>query len=919
MVQVCAEGYARGGVRCTRCAGSAQASFGTAVVVALLALGALLLLRTRRQTVATQLPPGILEQIWTDANPLSSSEGPTEPMGPGWRAQLLLFAQAAAQPARILVSFAQIVGQLGQVLHVEYPPLVTRAIAVLRPLLADVWGLLFRLDCVGLHGAYARFVLYVFALPLVFLVAVGLRFLWQRRRTPAEAKEQLLSNVFVVVFLCYPTVCNHAFGIFNCRALSEALVVLQSDYATECGTPTHAFASLVAGLVVAVVAFGIPLGFATALLRRARAFAADGLSAEVAGIFAARMGISQSEASDVIREVAIGKDYGFLLRAYGPRHYWFEIFDMLRKLLLVGVLVVVDRGSVAQVACAACLSLGFIMLHFKLWPYKLSADNVFKAQVEVQIFLTILAALLLKEDLSTETVDKGFYDVALITLFIVNVPIALVYTVLSKLRHARRLLRQQCESDLAGRMGKPSEADAAKHALSRHRAGLASSGDVQILRGYFAGLRAYAGRYRLHSAAPKYVSQTSVVCVATDIASTPQCDVAIKVLRHQADWQRELTNRGLQGSSGEGEGLDPRYVVQALAFVEVSREDRMRRERELGAEPDPRAEGEWLIAMPVADRSLYDVISAECPAGRQLEEVLSDVVGIARCLHYLHASAGIIHLDVKLRNICRFQDGFKLVDLDAAMPEGQAIDRKGKWSGAFMAPELARLALLPDPCVKCPAAAAMDVWAFGVVLFELLSGQPLLASERTADGLVGVGAQLELLNWRRLDKDRLALVLAEYSGVSPQQRRHGQDLVSCCLQARPELRPTMQEVLDHPFLHPDLARAGAGARALEPEPEAAGSARGSLAHWHFFLSHMQTEATDLVRTLSLMMKDHGCRAWVDMEADDLTLPGMRAGVCASDALLLVLTRGVLFRPYCVAEIFEAIVAEKPIVLVSEVD
>jgi hypothetical protein len=56
-----------------------------------------------------------------------------------------------------------------------------------------------------------------------------------------------------------------------------------------------------------------------------------------------------------------------------------------------------------------------------------------------------------------------------------------------------------------------------------------------------------------------------------------------------------------------------------------------------------------------------------------------------------------------------------------------------------------------------------------------------------------------------------------------------------------------------------------------------------------------------------------------MEADDLTLPGMRAGVCASDALLLVLTRGVLFRPYCVAEIFEAIVAEKPIVLVSEVD
>jgi hypothetical protein len=82
---------------------------------------------------------------------------------------------------------------------------------------------------------------------------------------------------------------------------------------------------------------------------------------------------------------------------------------------------------------------------------------------------------------------------------------------------------------------------------------------------------------------------------------------------------------------------------------------------------------------------------------------------------------------------------------------------------------------------------------------------------------------------------------------------------------------------------------------------------------------MQTEATDLVHTLFHMMKKSGCRAWLDMQADTINLDGMRAGVRGSDCLLLVLTKGVLFRPYCIAEIYEAIKAGKRIVLVSEED
>ena len=136
------------------------------------------------------------------------------------------------------------------------------------------------------------------------------------------------------------------------------------------------------------------------------------------------------------------------------------------------MLVIADRGSVLQVVVAACLSLGFIVLHQSLWPYKLSADNVFKAMVEVQIFLIIQVALVLKINLEAvgEVVDKNFYDAAVITLFVLNVPIGFVCTVAFKMRDASRQRAQKDASGMAER----------RQALALHCSGLADTEDTQV-------------------------------------------------------------------------------------------------------------------------------------------------------------------------------------------------------------------------------------------------------------------------------------------------------------------------------------------------------------------------------------------------------------------------------------------------------
>ena len=74
-----------------------------------------------------------------------------------------------------------------------------------------------------------------------------------------------------------------------------------------------------------------------------------------------------------------------------------------------------------------------------------------------------------------------------------------------------------------------------------------------------------------------------------------------------------------------------------------------------------------------------------------------------------------------------------LCDLDAALPIGQDLITSSKLgSSAYFPPELARWSLASsDNRVELglKASAAMDVWALGVILFELCTGRYLFSQD----------------------------------------------------------------------------------------------------------------------------------------------------------------------------------------------
>ena len=178
-----------------------------------------------------------------------------------------------------------------------------------------------------------------------------------------------------------------------------------------------------------------------------------------------------------------------------------ELFAILqvRQLLLVAMLVVARRGSVAQLFAALCISFGCFALQVHLTPYKHWEDNVLKMAIELQIFLTVTVALVLKcLQFQTEATDArvdadiDVYDFVLIFSFFLLVPATFVWAVCAK----RSMMLNSIQEDLSQSSGVTTGDTASKRrAIRLLHLGLSSNDDLRELAEYFGRLDAMVNRW----------------------------------------------------------------------------------------------------------------------------------------------------------------------------------------------------------------------------------------------------------------------------------------------------------------------------------------------------------------------------------------------------------------------------------------
>lgn len=168
-------------------------------------------------------------------------------------------------------------------------------------------------------------------------------------------------------------------------------------------------------------------------------------------------------------------------------------------------------------------------------------------------------------------------------------------------------------------------------------------------------------------------------------------------------------------------------------------------------------------------------------------------IGAARGLDYLHTGVGtqhgVIHRDVKSSNILLDENwaakisDFGLSKIGPTNQPSSCVSTRVKGTFGYLDPEYSMTGHL---------TRKSDVYAFGVVLFELLSGRRAVDRRFEEDEWGLVKWAQERVKERRLDQ----IVCSQISGqISPKCLKEFAQIADRCLRSSRKDRPTMAEVV----------------------------------------------------------------------------------------------------------------------------
>ena len=110
------------------------------------------------------------------------------------------------------------------------------------------------------------------------------------------------------------------------------------------------------------------------------------------------------------------------------RRYW-EIVELVRKLILAGLIGLVGRGTVLQTLLATVISFMFFALSFREMPLRTRRLNVVKVLSELQLFSILLVCMILrtaKNGLVGEWMQVDGYGLCQLVATVAIVPATLV-------------------------------------------------------------------------------------------------------------------------------------------------------------------------------------------------------------------------------------------------------------------------------------------------------------------------------------------------------------------------------------------------------------------------------------------------------------------------------------------------------------
>ena len=177
--------------------------------------------------------------------------------------------------------------------------------------------------------------------------------------------------------------------------------------------------------------------------------------------------------------------------------------------------------------------------------------------------------------------------------------------------------------------------------------------------------------------------------------------------------------------------------------------------------------------------NLYNLIKANKNEGLDKVLVANMMKDIISAVHYLHnMNPPIIHRDIKPENILLTKDNkVKLTDFGWANYLNLDDEQRTTLCGT-------PLYLAPEMIERTGHGKNVDIWCLGVLLFELLVGNPPFSGGNNKDLLIRNILKVKIL-WPKYPKKEID--------------KDAKDLISKILKYDPQQRISIEEMIKHPF------------------------------------------------------------------------------------------------------------------------
>jgi hypothetical protein len=248
------------------------------------------------------------------------------------------------------------------------------------------------LQCVNLSGYQAKLVFWmifplVVAVFIVVLALISTAYSNQLKsdQEKTELWERVLPYWLILAFMIYPRVSTTAFRGFDCYWFEnvdgqEWRGWLTEDVSIECDTDDHSGIKALAWTAVIIYPVGVVLTVAY-LLWKAKPAITSGAT------------------------TPFTKSIQFLFNEYNEVTYWWEVMEIMRKFVLVGLFSVLDPGSILQISVACIFSSCYLMVQLQACPYKNKMDDYLAKTASFALVMVYFCSVIYKFEMLTSSED----------------------------------------------------------------------------------------------------------------------------------------------------------------------------------------------------------------------------------------------------------------------------------------------------------------------------------------------------------------------------------------------------------------------------------------------------------------------------------------------------------------------------------